>query len=195
MDIKEIQEQAFRRGLAEGRKSACDTNSMFKVFASCEDSSVNYVEFPDGLRLIFREGKYVGWYVCEGHEESKGISDLETPTKCEACIHRDACLAWIRHGEAMYEDFGYSVEDCPWFEDAVKGVEIDPFNKWIPVTERLPEPFTSVLAYVPSEAPLPLVHESYMVDDETWVCILEGRPWKQGVVTHWMPLPEPPKGE
>ena len=68
-------------------------------------------------------------------------------------------------------------------------------TKWIPVTERLPEPFVSVLAYVPSEAPLPLVHESYMADDALWVCILERRPWKDGAVTHWMPMPEPPEGE
>ncbi len=32
-----------------------------KAFASCEDPNTVYVEFPD-VRLIFREGKYVGWY-------------------------------------------------------------------------------------------------------------------------------------
>ena len=68
-------------------------------------------------------------------------------------------------------------------------------QEWIPVEDRLPEPFTSVLAYVPSESPLPLVHESYLVDETLWVCILERRLWKDGAVTHWMPMPEPPKGE
>jgi hypothetical protein len=63
----------------------------------------------------------------------------------------------------------------------------------IPVEDRLPEPFVSVLAYVPSEAPLPMVHESYIADEpQLWVCILERRPWKDGAVTHWMPMPEPP---
>lgn len=66
-------------------------------------------------------------------------------------------------------------------------------EKWIPVTERLPEPFVSVLAYVPSEAPLPLVHESYIADHERWVCILEGQFWQAGAVTHWMPMPEAPE--
>jgi hypothetical protein len=32
-----------------------------KVFASCEDPNTVYVEFLR-IRLIFREGKYVGWY-------------------------------------------------------------------------------------------------------------------------------------
>ena len=32
------------------------------VTTSCEDSETMYVEYP-GLRLILREGKYVGWYL------------------------------------------------------------------------------------------------------------------------------------
>lgn len=68
-------------------------------------------------------------------------------------------------------------------------------SKWIPVTERLPEPFVSVLACIPSEAPLPTVHESYVADHDKWVCILTAERYKDGEVTHWMPLPEPPKGE
>ena len=35
----------------------------FKVIESCEDDMKSYIETSDGLRLIFREGKYVGWYV------------------------------------------------------------------------------------------------------------------------------------
>ena len=82
------------------------------------------------------------------------------------------------------------------FEIAADALRENPVQQWISVNDRLPEPFTSVLAYVPSEAPLPLVHESYFVDaPQVWVCIIEKQPWKQGAVTHWMPLPEPPKGE
>lgn len=65
---------------------------------------------------------------------------------------------------------------------------------WISVEERLPEPFVSVLAYIPSESPLPTVHESYIADHDTWVNILLGEKYANGEVTHWMPLPEPPKG-
>lgn len=32
------------------------------VITSCEDSNTVYLDFPD-IRLIFREGKYVGWYL------------------------------------------------------------------------------------------------------------------------------------
>lgn len=32
-----------------------------KVIASCEDPGTVYIDFPD-IRLIFRDGEYVGWY-------------------------------------------------------------------------------------------------------------------------------------
>lgn len=61
---------------------------------------------------------------------------------------------------------------------------------WIPATERLPEEFVSVLVHIPGESPLPTVKETY----------LAGRQWytrfdiyTSEEVTHWMPLPEPPK--
>ena len=38
------------------------SGSVIKI-RSCEDENTKYVDFLDGLRLIFREGKYVGWYV------------------------------------------------------------------------------------------------------------------------------------
>lgn len=35
-----------------------------KITKSCEDENTMYMTFPDGLRLIFESGEYVGWYVC-----------------------------------------------------------------------------------------------------------------------------------
>ena len=40
-----------------------------KKITSCEDESVQYLEFPDGIRLISQDGEYVGWYRCEGGEK------------------------------------------------------------------------------------------------------------------------------
>ena len=34
-----------------------------KLLRSCEDEGTVYWDFPDGLRLVFREGEYVGWYL------------------------------------------------------------------------------------------------------------------------------------
>lgn len=65
-------------------------------------------------------------------------------------------------------------------------------QNWIPVTERLPEEFVSVLVYIPSYTPMPTVREAYHVDDcwATKIVIFH-----DDDVTHWMPLPEPPKEE
>lgn len=84
-------------------------------------------------------------------------------------------------------DNGVTVQDS-------KGVEIDQFNRWIPVSERLPRNYISVLAYVPNQAPCPTVHEAYIGGDGEWhsayVYGIENED-----VTHWMLLPEPPKEE
>ena len=61
--------------------------------------------------------------------------------------------------------------------------------KWISVTERLPQNFVSVLAYIPCEHPLPTVKEAYLADG-SWVTRTSLFFTKE--VTHWMPLPNPP---
>lgn len=62
--------------------------------------------------------------------------------------------------------------------------------KWIQVTEQMPAEYVSVLAYIPSEAPLPQVKEAYFANG-CWVT----RMWiyREHEITHWMPMPEPPK--
>ena len=67
-------------------------------------------------------------------------------------------------------------------------------RRWIPVAERLPKNYISVLVYIPTAEPLPMVHEAYIGDDGEWHSSnfyeIENED-----VTHWMPLPEPPKEE
>lgn len=63
-------------------------------------------------------------------------------------------------------------------------------QQWIPVTERMPIDFVSVLVHIPSDKPMQTVREAYHAGG-IWI----GRVWKynDSDVTHWMPLPEPPK--
>ena len=35
------------------------------IMQNREDESKTYVTFPDGLRLIFEDGEYSGWYICK----------------------------------------------------------------------------------------------------------------------------------
>lgn len=49
------------RKLMEEAKTVCKA----EVTTSCEDENTEYITFPDGLRLIIRNGEYDVWYVCE----------------------------------------------------------------------------------------------------------------------------------
>ena len=67
-----------------------------------------------------------------------------------------------------------------WYQEACDYKALAP--KWIPVEERLPENNTWVLA-----------HSKYKGHVVDYVDI--NGLWSYGNVTHWMPLPEPPKEE
>ena len=64
-------------------------------------------------------------------------------------------------------------------------------SDWISVEERLPKPYVSVLVYMPEERPLPTVHEGFLAREGVWYANHFDR--DPGDVTHWMPMPEPPK--
>lgn len=65
--------------------------------------------------------------------------------------------------------------------------------RWISVKEREPEPFVSVLGYIPDEAPMPVVREGYRVNagncNACYFPVLADR----REITHWMEMPQPPK--
>lgn len=64
-------------------------------------------------------------------------------------------------------------------------------NDWIPVKEKLPEPFVSVLVYCQEEVPLPTVHEGYLAQNGNlleWITL-----WGECHPTHWMQMPEGPE--
>ena len=67
-------------------------------------------------------------------------------------------------------------------------------QKWIPVTERLPEHFGQFSVTVTEVDGCRYVDfamfDPYTKQWKTSLCIFYGEK-----VTHWMPLPEPPKGE
>ena len=61
-------------------------------------------------------------------------------------------------------------------------------QKWIPVTERLPEEWQDVL----TASKYGDIHFDYVCSSGAWYGDLE---YPHDPVTHWMPLPEPPKEE
>lgn len=77
-------------------------------------------------------------------------------------------------------------------------------QKWIPVTERLPKGTDgvsiceNVIAYLNCDDVLPQVCPGWLNGDK-WYLIVDDDDyntiWSFESVTHWMPLPEPPKEE
>ena len=66
-------------------------------------------------------------------------------------------------------------------------------QEWISVDDRLPEPFVPVLVQMPGEEPFPTVREGFISNDGIWQSAMFRR--EPGEVTHWKPMPQPPKGE
>ena len=58
-------------------------------------------------------------------------------------------------------------------------------QRWIPVTERLPEKDTAVICYTALGQKIGWIGNNGNFNFT----------YGKGIVTHWMPLPEPPKGE
>lgn len=65
-------------------------------------------------------------------------------------------------------------------------------TKWISVKDRLPDPFVFVLVQMPGEKPFPTVREGFISNDGIWQSAMFRR--EPGEVTHWQPMPQPPKG-
>lgn len=97
---------------------------------------------------------------------------------CKKCLHAPVC-------EKLPKMPGAIIAECAEFKDSTKWVE-RPKGRWIPVTERLPEKNTAVIAVTDNG----IVFQCLYAYDgwDLW----EGN---EVHITHWMPLPEPPKEE
>lgn len=104
------------------------------------------------------------------------------------CVFKDE----VKMYEALkgYEFTGMSPADIRIME--ISALREQEQRRWIPVAERLPQNYISVLVYTPKAGLFPLVHEAYIGDDGEWhSSVFYGI--ENEDVTHWMPMPEPPK--
>ena len=68
--------------------------------------------------------------------------------------------------------------------------------KWISVQDRLPEPNCVVLAYGEGEIGLAAIQKlqsAFAGGDTIWIDVCGAWGDLRQDITHWMPLPEPPK--
>lgn len=103
------------------------------------------------------------------------------PGKCRPCL-RKKTLENVKHSSLSTTD-----------KKCIKTVfEKFESTQWISVDDRLPDPFVSVLGYMTDAGDFPPVREGYTSGGKGFFF-----PALQDIhpVSHWMPIPEPPKGE
>jgi len=78
-------------------------------------------------------------------------------------------------------------------EDALNAriAELEAERRWIPVSERMPDDWESVLTIDISKSTRDAVTAFYNPETSLWSTPFSSDLW----VTHWMPLPEPPEVE
>ena len=103
----------------------------------------------------------------------------------------------------LIDNFEYAVEDAVSYYTMAGGAsyknqarynledyiaELEVAQRWIPVSERLPDNWESVLTIDISKSTRDMVTAFYNPETSLWSTHFSCDLW----VTHWMPLPEPP---
>lgn len=115
--------------------------------------------------------------------------------KCDGCPYEEDYPCCVDCLDKMHKQAAEAIEGLSVVVRAQKAV-LDKFPKWIHVTERLPEVeddvLIAVLTHFPTRKPIRTVTMDYINTAGKW----DGAScdWRH-VVTHWMPLPPPPKEE
>lgn len=87
-----------------------------------------------------------------------------------------------------YSDFALSLADLTSLREVLEDCDTIEVPTWIPVTERLPEDDTDVLAFCGTTGKF---YETAYLCYGKWFDCWDGT--EIVCVTHWMPLPTPPK--
>lgn len=95
---------------------------------------------------------------------------------CSKCVHKPVCDLWRSKECQDAKSFSSTEDECVFFLEE---------RRWIPVTERLPKAWEEVLTHRTGgnlSIEFKCSGDEWSFDND----IMEE-------VTHWMPLPEPPK--
>lgn len=81
--------------------------------------------------------------------------------------------------------------------DYAPTVDVAPVKHWISVKDRLPEPKTWAIVYIEYPSPVLELERGIQKTNNIKKLFYDGKGFYNdyGNITHWMPLPEPPKGE
>lgn len=108
-------------------------------------------------------------------------------------IHNVQRVCAITGGAADTEEGAYIAEVIRNnLEDMV--VEAPPVNQWISCQDKMPEEYKTVLVYEKDYGVMIGELEKKFFDTQYFITRKSGMILRTTEVTHWQPLPEPPKG-
>lgn len=94
------------------------------------------------------------------------------------------------------KEYDHENHCCPRFNrviretvEEVKEAHEEMRGRWIPVSERLPREYTRVIGYMAWHSMTAIEYQH-----GKWYSIDHLEPLPDEAVSHWMPLPKPPKG-
>ena len=122
------------------------------------------------------------------------MSDYYTESqmqRIEQAAHDDAMLEAGKEWERQRYEFGATEAELG--ELAERVTELEAAQRWVPVSERLPEDRATVLVAFKNREILTATYykryEGFGGVENYW----DIAGWHSGNVTHWMPLPQPPE--
>lgn len=137
-------------------------------------------------------------------ELSKTPEEIKKGLKCavdkkcvgKECLYFNEEYACIRMAQIdalaliqrLERDKNWASENYDLIREENKRLEAQ-VPKWISVDESMPDAFVSVLGYMTDAGEFPPVRECYRVGNDFYFPALMDR----HPVSHWMPMPEPPK--
>lgn len=88
------------------------------------------------------------------------------------------------------KEYDHEAGGCHRFEAVIRETveELKAQQRWIPVTERMPVEYTRVIGYMAWKAMTAIEYQH-----GRWYSIDHLEPLPDEAVSHWMPLPQPPK--
>jgi hypothetical protein len=79
--------------------------------------------------------------------------------------------------------------------DETPTADVEPVKGWISIGDRLPEPETWVMVYIEYPSPVLEIERGIQKTNSIKKLFYDGKGfyYDYGNITHWQPLPEPPK--
>jgi len=146
----------------------------------------------DAIRKIYDSVGILGekWAVDKCQMAIKDLPSAQ-PEPCEDTVSRQRLLSDLKELVAAWKKYPVMAEQIKGVEAAIGYVETipsaQPEQRWIPCSERLPEPRIDVWC----NSDMGQMVGYYEENVETWY----GRDYLELMVTAWMPLPEPYRAE